>query len=150
MPKFYKPLVIPVRSVPVVVYPCEGVEQHLRRDDPESVARHLNELYERNRLTNKQGFDIDILWEDAGSLMTDRWEMTRLQSWGSGAFSEAKTYRAFDLDTTKGTSAEFGHIVLGEEAKQRLFECDEDMLKFLVTRPVLPQQITNDLNYYIR
>lgn len=149
MSKFYKPIVMRVGATWVISYPCEGVESLLRRDEKKSVERYLSEFYKWNCLSNLRRFDISILWENEKKIMVDRWEMTELESWGSGALSEAKTYRGFMRKIMAGTSAEFGHIVLGEEAKHRLIVCEGDMQKYLATRPVLPSQITNDMDYYV-
>ena len=146
MAKFYVPEVRIVRETPVIVYPCEGVEKLLSRDDPGSVSRHLEELYSRNNLLRNGEFNIDILWTDnlpmgKEDLMTDVWKYTQLDSWGSGALVDEQTYRGFVRDIESGTSAEFGLSMLGREAELRMLCLN--LKVYLAMRPMLHPQTTN-------
>ena len=150
MTKFYIPKVMVVRETPVIVYPCEGVEELLSREDPESVSRHLEELYERNNLFRNGRFNIDILWADKlpmgkEDLMTDVWKYTQLELGGSGALVDEQTYRGFVRDIESGTSAEFGLSMLGREAEFRILCLNLGV--YLTMRPMLHPQTTNKQNF---
>jgi len=153
MAKFYIPELVQIGKTPVIVYPCEGIEQFLGRQSPDAIVRHLQIVYESNSLSKFQEtkgngeFNIDILWEDRGDLMTDVWKYTQLDEKEEGASMGAQTYRNFRRDTRSDTTAEFGAIVLGEEAKHRLWRCRKDL--YLTHRPILDPRITNNQRFFI-
>jgi len=140
MAKFYNPELIYVRTVPIIIYPDEGIEKLLSRQDSYSIKKHLDRLYINRCLKNPGDFNIDILWEDKGELMTDVWIYSQLNSWGSGAFVDAKTFRGYKRDTSTGVSAEFGLIMLGREAEQRI---GKSLTEYLKKRPGLPEELIN-------
>ena len=148
MSKFFKPKLIRLKKLPVIVYPDEGVGYFLSRQDPESIRRHLERLYTDNELKTPGKFNIDILWKSEGDLMTDVWMYSQLDNWGSGALVDEKTFRNYDRDISSGVSAEFGLIMLGAEASQRAVA--RPLSKFLRTRPILPGYITNNKNFNLR
>ncbi len=140
MAKFYNPELIYIRNIPLIVYPDEGIEKLLSRQDPDSIKNHLDRLYANRGLRNPGDFNIDILWEDKGSLMTDVWMYSQLDNWGSGAFADARTFRGHKRDTSMGVSAEFGLIMLGREAEHRM---GKTLKAYLETRPELPKELVN-------
>lgn len=155
MGKFYIPQLVRLERLPIIIYPCEGIEQLLDRKDPTAISRHIKELYKKSRgFPNGEfnidiQFNIDILWEDNKDLMTDVWTFHQLDSWGSGALTSEYTFRGVKRETAMGTSAEFGHSMLGREAEHRLWTCKGDFKKYLATRPPLHPETTNHKNYYI-
>lgn len=144
MAKFYNPKLVYVRNVPLIVYPDEGIEELLSRQDANSIKNHLEKLYTNRNLKNPGDFNIDILWEDKGDLMTDVWMYSQLNNWGSGAFVDAKTFREYKRDTSMGVSAEFGLIMLGKEAEHRI---DKTLKAYLETRPKLPKELINERDF---
>lgn len=144
MPKFYTPKLVYVRNIPLIVYPDEGIEKLLSRQDPDSIKNHLDRLYVNRGLRNPGGFNIDILWEDKGDLMTDVWRYSQLDNLGSGAFVDAKTFRGYKRDTSMGVSAEFGLIMLGREAEHRM---GKTLKTYLEKRPELPKKLVNGRDF---
>ena len=140
MAKFYLPELMTVEKTSVIVYMCEGIEGFVDRTDPNSIKKHLKQLYRKNFLLVNGDFNIDILWADR-ELMTDVWKYT-LQ-WDSGALSQATTFRGFETTTDFGTSAEYGHYVLGREAEQRLWTFNGETKKYLRKRPSLRAEVSN-------
>ncbi len=164
MGKFYIPEVVKVRKIPVVVYLCEGVENTLCMESGKwkehtgdrltktEVREHLETLYMMNKFPWGK-FNIDILWRKGISFMTDVWTFSNLDSWGSGALSTGMTFSGCSRDTAVGTSAEYGHVMLGREAEHRLFGGlnggPMKLEEYLASRPQLPSQITNNQRYFI-
>jgi len=145
MAKFYNPKLVYVRNIPIIVYPDEGIENLLSRDDPHSIEKHLERLYHNVNLKNIGNFNIDILWENQRDLMTDVWRYSKLDDWGSGALVDEITFRGMDLELSIGTSAEFGLIMLGREAEYRI---GKDLTAYLKTRPKLPKKLINGKDFY--
>lgn len=140
MAKFYNPKLVYVRNTLLIIYPDEGIENLLSREDPDSIKNHLSKLYMNQSLRDPGVFNIDILWEDKGDLITDVWMYSQLENWGSGAFVDAKTFRGYKRDISMGVSAEFGLIMLGREAENRIGKTLKD---YLETRPALPTELIN-------
>jgi hypothetical protein len=154
MAKFYCPQKLVFPELTVITYPCEGIEPFLPRTRPGAIEEHTTALYQHNNLFNENnGFNIDLLWENDGELMTDVWLFSQLESWGSGALSEARTYRGLERVHDMGTSAEFGHSVLGREAEYRLFSGINGkpltMAEYLKTRPLMHPSTTNQQRYFV-
>ena len=140
MARFYKPKLLYARNTPIIVYPDEGIESFLSRQDPNSIKRHLDGLYAQEDLREIGEFNIDILWEDKGDLMTDVWIYSQLDNWGSGALVDAKIFRGANRETSIGISAEFGLIMLGREAEHRM---NKNLIDYLKERPELPRELIN-------
>ena len=144
MAKFYNPELIYVRNIPLIVYPDEGIEELLSRQDSVSIKKHLEKLYGNRSLKNSSDFNIDILWEDKGDLMTDVWMYSQLDNWGSGAFIDAKTFRKYRREPSMGVSAEHGLIMLGREAEHRM---GKTLQAYLKERPKLPRKLINGRDF---
>lgn len=144
MTKFYNPELVYVRNVPLIVYPDERIEKLLNRQDPNSIKNHLNKLYANRGLKNPGVFNIDVLWEYEGDLMTDVFGYSKLNSWGSGALVDAKTFRWYKRDTSTKVTAEFGLIMLGREAEYHIGKSLKDYLK---KRPKLPKKLINGRDF---
>lgn len=152
MGKFYIPEVVKVKKIPVIVYLCEGVESIIDRNIRSDARESLEDLYSANKFSRGK-FNIDILWKgEGGGLMTDVWVFSDLDSWGSGALSTAMTFSGHERVVAHGTSAEFGHVMLGREAEHRLFGGHNGgsmkLEEYLASRPQLPSQITNGQRYF--
>ena len=144
MAKFYNPKIMQVRNIPLIVYPSEGIEKLLDREKQNPIKDFFNILYTNKNLKNIGKFNINILWENKGDLMTDIWIYSQLNNWKSGALVDEKTFRNYKIDNTIGITAEFGLIMLGEEAKYRLIKKPKD---YFEKRPQLPTQIMNNINF---
>jgi len=146
MTRFYKPKLVQVRIIPVIVYPDEGVEQFLSRQNPDSIRKHLERLYEQKGLENLGRFNIDILWENEGDLMTDVWMYSQLEN-ECGALVDEKTFRNYRRDTRSGITAEHGLVMLGLEASHR---GKLTLSEYLRSRPILPAHTTNGKRFFSR
>lgn len=121
MASFYFPKNIVINNIPVIIYPCIGVEKIYNRSDKEVLVNHLNDLYKKNSSTlNTGNYHIVILWEYEGDRMTDVWIFGEPESWNSGPLVDVKIFRNFDIETNIGVSAGDGLVMLGaEELKRR-------------------------------
>lgn len=127
MAGFYKAFIKKVSEIPVIVYPCMGLETVVNRGK-ENIGKHLESLYSKQeRLLSRGEYHIVILWDEitddkesnSHDVMTDVWIFDKLDSWGSGPLVDVKIFRNYELETSIGVSAGDGLLMLGREEELR-------------------------------
>lgn len=154
MAGFYKPFTTEVGNIPVIVYPCVGLEKILDRTQSQSIKDHLGQLYSKNKMLMSGEYHIVILWDEASDdpgatsrdVMTDVWIFDKLDSWGSGPLVDAKIFRNYDLETKIGISAGDGLLMLGREEELRRSANDLDSYLH-GERAILPDDIKPDEDF---
>lgn len=155
MAGFYKPFTTKVANIPVIVYPCVGLEKVLDRSKSQSIESHLKQVYSKNKLFETGEYHIVILWDEASDdpsaasrdVMTDVWFFDKLDSWGSGPLVDVKIFRNFVLETKIGISAGDGLLMLGREEELRRNVSSLD--KYLQgDRATLPNDIRPNEDFY--
>ena len=126
---FYNPIQTWIVRKPMIVYPCHGIEEHIPRDvNPEKgeskIQYHLKSIRNRNAeeiaiINNLGEYNISILWDHEGDLMTDWWTFLQVEEWGSGPLAYVNVFRKLEPDKDIGDSAGGGLMVLGAEEKFR-------------------------------
>ncbi len=125
MPSFYFPFSIKIDQIPLIVYPCIGIEKVFDRQQANVLEEYLHSLYLENKeLLSCGEYQIIILWNDGEDKMTDIWIFDKVESWGSGPLVDAKVFRNLQQETTTGISAGDGLIMLGRET-----ELEEELRK---------------------
>lgn len=157
MSGFYKPFNLYLNDIPVIVYPCIGLEKVIDRLDVNSILNHLEKLYLANKQFLKVGeYHIVILWDESSDdqaaksadVMSDVWIFDKLESWGSGPLVDVKIFRNNTLEMGIGVSAGDGLLMLGrEEERRRESKSLKDYLKG--ERAKLPIDISPKENFYI-
>ncbi len=143
-PAFYKPLIFKINDIPTIVYPCGGVEEIFDRTEKGNIEKYLTKLFEKNEIT-KGDFNIIILWNEGKDIMSDVWIYDC--EWESGALTDTKIFKNFELTTEMGTGAEDGLILLGREAEHRKKRKDiEDYIN--KKRPKLPGKLNPKKEFY--
>ena len=153
---FYRPIITKIkdstRDVPVIVYPCMGIEAIFDRGKYNIIEEHISAVYEtnKNRFKTLGQFHIDILWDDEQDIMTDIWIFDEIESWGSGALlKDVNVFRNLNIDNGSGLGAEYGLIVLGREAENRLANYPDSLDEFIDgDRPELPLGLTPAEDFY--
>ncbi|MCC7570268.1 L-alanine exporter AlaE [Candidatus Micrarchaeota archaeon] len=143
-PAFYKPLKLKIENVPTIVYPCGGIEEQFDRTQNGVIEKYLIELFRKNEI-KKADFNIVILWNTTNTIMSDVW--TYELDWGSGALTDTKIFRNFDLTTEMGTGAEDGLILLRREAELRKKRKNITNY-FNGARPKLPDKLNPTQEFY--
>jgi hypothetical protein len=153
---FYKPIVAEIKKVPVIIYPCPGIEANFSRQKPGVLEDYL-----RQQILGKYGpgastdlFRLAILWDKGGIKYVDIWPFEKpdrtwkLSKWGSGPKWSVDVYKEAEICVTEGSgcanSLELGHL---EMAQLKTSISLEDFLKG--SRPVLPEHLTNGQEFYI-
>lgn len=128
MSSFYKPFTTRIHSLPVIVYPCTGLEKSLSRNEKQSISQHLESLYQANdQLLNAGTYHLIILWNESSGdpkieskdVMTDVWIFDKIESWGSGPLVDVKIFRNHQVVSDIGVSAGDGLLLLGREEELR-------------------------------
>lgn len=149
MTSFYKPFTLAVRTKPLIVYPCIGLEKVLERGN-KSIEMHLVDLYSSNSNILSAGtYYIVILWDESTDdktsrstdVMTDIWIFDKIESWGAGPLVDVKTFRNNKLESSSGISTGDGLLMLGKEEEFR--RNSKNLESYLHgNRPKLPEDIT--------
>lgn len=158
MAGFYIPLFGFIEKVPVIIYPCIGVESLFDRNSPGILEDHLLKLYTKNPELHTAGqYHIVLMWDldsddpnSQGSKdkMTDVWIFDQVESWGSGPLVDAKIFRNFSIEKNIGISAGDGLIMLGREEEHR--RTKSSLGSYLEDpRPQLPEYINPSQEFYI-
>ncbi len=148
MASFYFPKNVVINEIPVIIYPCIGVEKLLSRTKPDCIESHIKQLYEKNvNLLKKGNYHIIILWDNEGDIMSDVWIFDKLESWQSGPLVDVKIFRNFEVENSIGVSAGDGLVMLGYEEMHRRSKTKFDEY-INGNRPELPEGITPKEEFY--
>ncbi len=147
---FYNPIKLTIREIPVIVYPCTGLETILDRKERGIIEKHILEIYEKNKsiLLDLGQYNIIILWNDGKDIMADVWIYDKLESWGSGPLVNVKIFRNLNNEKKIGVSAGDGLILLGKEEEYRR---TKDSLEEYINseRPKLSEDLVIREDFYI-
>ncbi len=148
MASFYFPINVRIESLPVIVYPCLGIEKVFDRSDRGCLEKHINELYTKySDVLSKGNYHIVILWDNDGDKMSDVWIFDKLESWQSGPLVDVKIFRNFDSENSIGVSAGDGLVMLGYEEMHR--RSKSEFSEYINgQRPTLPKGITPEEEFY--
>ena len=144
---FYNPIKHQIESVPLIIYPCTGLETVFDNKKRGCLENHVSELYKQNNLSNMGQYNILILWNDGEDAMTDVWIYSRLESWGSGPLVDAKIFKNFERETNIGISAGDGLVLLGLEEQHR-WKTNSLGRYLRGSRPKLPSKISIGQSFY--
>lgn len=145
---FYKPFIIEIENLPIIVYPSKGVETVFDRAETQCLEKHLGELYKGNQILKFGDYHIVILWDNGSDKMVDVWIYSELESWGSGPLVDEKTFRNFKIEPNIGVSAGNALIMLGREEEHRRATNDQK-LYIKGSRPGLPDYINDGKSFYL-
>ncbi len=117
MASFYLPKTIKINNIPIIVYPCTGLEKVFDRNTPNCLEDHIESIYENNQDLTTGEYHIIIMWNDEQDKMCDIWIFDKIESWGSGPLVDVKIFRNLIRETSIGVSAGDGLIMLGRETE---------------------------------
>lgn len=144
---FFNPIVTKVKSVPVIIYPCPGIEKFFNRKQKGCLEKYVEKVYQKNNLQKKGKYNIIILWNDGNDVIVDMWIYDKIDSWGSGPLVDVKIFRNGIPDNSSGVSAGNGLVLLGVEEQHRWDSNSlQDYLKG--PRPKLPKKICVGKSFY--
>ena len=151
MASFYCPLIATIHTIPIIVYPLIGCEKAFDRNQKQILEQHLEKLYTTNYDLQTGNYHIVMLWNDGVDRMSDVWIFNNNESEQSGPLIEEKTFRNMNRDTTIGTTAADGLIMLGKETEleEQLRKSGKTLNDYLeCERPVLPPDLQAIENFY--
>lgn len=149
MAAFYYPKTITLNGIPVIIYPCTGLEKVFNRSEKHCLEDFVSQLYTKNKnlLHEKGQYNIVILWNDGNDRMADVWIYDKIESWGSGPLVDVKIFRNYQQETNIGVSAGDGLIMLGKEEEHRRTKASlDDYVKG--DRPKLLAEIAPQEEFY--
>ncbi len=152
MASFYFPFQLTVDTIPLIVYPCMGVEQIFDRSVKGLLENHIRSVYAANKSLRKGQYHILILWNNEGEIMTDVWIFDKIESWGSGPLIDIIVFRNLAPDVTIGQSAGDGVIMIGRETEREelLRKSGKTLHEYLTNeRPTLPEDIAPEEDFYL-
>ncbi len=117
MASFYFPKQITISNIPLIIYPCTGLEKVFDRKTKNCIEDHIKTLYQKTNDLHTGQYHIIIMWNDGEDKMSDVWIFDKLESWGSGALVDAKIFRNLEPEKNIGVSAGDGLIMLGRETE---------------------------------
>lgn len=151
MSTFYKPLTTTIASIPLIIYPMMGLENVSTLQKTNQVLEdHLLQLYQLQTDLSKGAFHILILWENAGSIMTDVWQYLQLESEDTGYTVDCKTYQGMKPTHGGGITASDGLIMLGRESElsEKMRLAGKSVAEYLTAeRPSLPGELQPEVKW---
>ena len=106
---FFDPILAGFGPVPIIIYPCPGIEKSFDRKQRGCLERYVQRLYRKNGLRKNGEYNIVILWNDGNDVMADVWVYDKTESWGSGPLVDVKIFRNGAPDSSTGVSAGNGN-----------------------------------------
>ncbi len=152
MASFYFPFRMTVDNIPLIVYPCVGIETIFDRTIPDLLEGQVRKVYAHNKALIRGQYHILILWNNDGEIMTDVWIFDKIESWGSGPLIDIKVFRNVAPEVTIGLSAGDGVIMIGRETEQEelLRKSGKSLHEYLTNaRPELPIEIAPQEEFYL-
>ncbi len=128
-----------------------GVEKLISRENKDSIANYLGQLYQSQPSVNRGVFHIVILWQNVQSVMTDVWLYLRLESAETGYTIDCQTFQDLKVIQGNGLTASDGLIMLGKETeREELLRKQNRPIKDYIfgSRPSLPVDINPDQKFY--
>jgi len=144
MASFFDPITIQIGTIPIIVYPCSGLETVFERTEDYCLEKHIEDIYKQNNELKKGEYHIIILWNDDKDKMSDVWIFDNVECLGSGPLVDVKICRNFERETRIGVSAGDGLILLGRETEleEKLRKSNKGVKDYIKSkRPALPDDI---------
>lgn len=151
MAAFYFPKTIKINNIPIIVYPCTGLEKVFNRNTPNCLEDHIQSIYKNNKDLNVGEYHIIIMWNDGQDKMSDIWIFDKIESWGSGPLIDVKIFRNLSRELNIGVSAGDGLIMLGRETEleERLRKSNKGLEDYIKSeRAQLPDDIKPVEEFY--
>ena len=150
---FYNPFLLQIGEIPAIVYPSKELEKVMDRKQLLGISNHLLGLYDRNDslrhpVIGKPNYNIDVVWEDEGDVMTDVWIFARLGEWSSGPLVDVETFRSMKLETKMGKGCGNSLGMLGRE-DDLLAASSYDLSSYLASprEELLPERLRVGENF---
>lgn len=151
MASFYFPKQLTIHNIPIIVYPCVGLEKVFDRKTPHCLEDHIKNVYTHNKELATGQYHIIIIWNDGDDVMSDIWLFDKIESWVSGPLVDAKIFRNQSRELHMGISAGDGLIMLGREVEleERLRKSGKSLDRYITSqRAKLPEDIKPIEDFY--